>query len=48
MAYNEQGVKIENSWGSGWGASGFVTVPWSFFSTGDVDEINAMGKLVQS
>lgn len=48
VAYNEQGVKIENSWGSGWGADGFVTVPWSFFNTGDVDEVNAMGKLVQS
>jgi len=48
VAYNDQGVKIENSWGSGWGDSGFVTVPWSFFSTGDVDEVNAMGKLVQS
>ncbi|WP_037353614.1 C1 family peptidase [Amycolatopsis orientalis] len=48
VAYNDQGVKIENSWGSGWGDSGFVTVPWSFFNTGDVDEVNAMGKLVQS
>ncbi|MYW97011.1 C1 family peptidase [Amycolatopsis rubida] len=48
VAYNEQGVKIENSWGSSWGDSGFVTVPWSFFNTGDVDEVNAMGKLVQS
>ncbi|MFE0020942.1 C1 family peptidase [Amycolatopsis sp. NPDC059021] len=48
VAYNQQGVKIENSWGSGWGANGFVTVPWEFFNTGDVDEIHAMGKLVQN
>ncbi|WP_042373268.1 C1 family peptidase [Streptacidiphilus neutrinimicus] len=48
VAYNDQGVKIENSWGSSWGDGGFATVPWSFFNTGDVDEINAMGKLVQN
>ncbi|MDH6114681.1 hypothetical protein P3T36_001033 [Kitasatospora sp. MAP12-15] len=48
VAYNDQGVKIENSWGSGWGDGGFVTVPWSFFSTGDVDEIHAVGGLVQN
>ncbi|MDT8911974.1 C1 family peptidase [Amycolatopsis sp. PS_44_ISF1] len=48
VAYNSQGVKIENSWGNSWGDGGFVTVPWDFFSTGDVDEINAMGALSQS
>ena len=48
VGYNTKGVKIENSWGSGWGARGFFTVPWSFFNTGDVDEIHAMGKLVKS
>lgn len=47
VAYSSQGVKIENSWGSGWGDSGFVTVPWSFFDTGDVMEIHAMGPLAQ-
>ncbi|MBD0695814.1 C1 family peptidase [Streptomyces sp. CBMA123] len=47
VGYNAKGVKIENSWGTGWGAGGFVTVPWSFFDTGDVDEVHAMGKLVQ-
>ncbi|MEU4089748.1 C1 family peptidase [Streptomyces aureus] len=46
VAYNDRGVKIENSWGRNWGAGGFFTVPWSFFNTGDVDEIHAMGKLV--
>ncbi|GAA2741064.1 C1 family peptidase [Kitasatospora cinereorecta] len=48
VAYNAQGVKIENSWGSDWGTGGFFTVPWSFFDTGDVDEVHAMGKIVQS
>ena len=48
VGYNSKGVKIENSWGSGWGASGFFTVPWSFFNTGDVMEVHSMGKLVQS
>ena len=47
VGYNSQGVKIENSWGSGWGDGGFFTVPWSFFNTGDVDEIHAMGPLTQ-
>jgi C1A family cysteine protease len=45
VGYNDQGVKIENSWGSGWGDGGFVTVPWGFFNTGDVQEVHAMGRL---
>ena len=48
IAYNDQGVTIENSWGSGWGDNGYVNVPWSFFTTGDVDELYSVGKLVQS
>ncbi|ACU72421.1 peptidase C1A papain [Catenulispora acidiphila DSM 44928] len=47
IAYTDQGVTIENSWGSSWAADGYVTVPWSFFSTGDVDELYAVGKLTQ-
>ncbi|MEU8934330.1 C1 family peptidase [Streptomyces sp. NPDC048409] len=45
VGYDDKGVKIENSWGAGWGDGGFFTVPWSFFSTGDVDEIHAVGKI---
>ena len=48
IAYTDQGVTIENSWGSGWGDNGYVNVPWSFFTTGDVDEVYAVGKLVQN
>ncbi|MFG3229572.1 C1 family peptidase [Kitasatospora sp. NPDC048194] len=48
VAYNDQGVKLENSWGTNWGDNGYFTVPWSFFDTGDVQEVHAMGKLVQS
>ncbi|GLZ43351.1 C1 family peptidase [Actinokineospora sp. NBRC 105648] len=47
IGYEARGVKIENSWGTSWGARGFITVPWSFFDTGDVMEIHAMGKLVK-
>ncbi|MFE2374749.1 C1 family peptidase [Streptomyces sp. NPDC059398] len=45
VGYSDQGVKIENSWGGKWGDSGFFTVPWDFFNTGDVNEIHAVGKL---
>jgi C1A family cysteine protease len=47
IAYNDQGVTIENSWGTGWADGGYVNVPWSFFTTGDVDELYAVGKLAQ-
>jgi C1A family cysteine protease len=45
VGYNDQGVTIENSWGSSWGNGGFANLPWSFFDAGVVDEANAMGKL---
>ncbi|MYR42348.1 peptidase [Streptomyces sp. SID5910] len=47
VAYNDKGVKIENSWGTEWGAGGYFTVPWKFFDAGVVNEAHAMGKLVE-
>ncbi|MFI5782379.1 C1 family peptidase [Nocardia sp. NPDC051570] len=48
VAYGENGVTIENSWGANWGDSGFFTAPWSFITGGDVNEIHSMGRLVAS
>ncbi|MFG3226895.1 hypothetical protein ACGF07_19175 [Kitasatospora sp. NPDC048194] len=41
-ASNDQGLKVEDSWGTGWGGDGCFTVPWSFFDTGDVQEVHTM------
>lgn len=46
VAYDENGVTIENSWGAGWGNGGYFTAPWSFITGGDVDEVHSMGRLV--
>ncbi|WP_167476805.1 C1 family peptidase [Nocardia arthritidis] len=46
VAYGEDGVTIENSWGSKWGDNGFFTAPWSFITGDDIDEIHSMGRLV--
>jgi hypothetical protein len=48
VAYNDQGVKIENSWGGKWGDHGYFTVPWGFFNTGDIEEVHVMGRLMQN
>ncbi|WP_406003198.1 C1 family peptidase [Streptomyces sp. NBC_00829] len=46
VGYNSQGVKIENSWGTGWGHGGFATLPWRFLTNLALDA-NALGRLVQ-
>ena len=30
LGYNANGLVIENSWGTGWGANGYATLSWSF------------------
>ncbi|GAA1659499.1 C1 family peptidase [Fodinicola feengrottensis] len=47
IAYNSQGVTLENSWGTNWGNSGYVNVSWTFL-TRYVDEAYALGKITQS
>ncbi|ATL68216.1 C1 family peptidase [Nocardia terpenica] len=47
VGYDQNGVTVENSWGSNWGNSGYFTAPWSFITSADVNEVHAMGKLVQ-
>lgn len=47
IGYNSQGVRIENSWGTGWGDGGYINVSWAFLQH-QVEEANAVGKLVRS
>ncbi|MFI2189061.1 C1 family peptidase [Streptomyces sioyaensis] len=46
VGYNNQGVRVENSWGGNWGDGGYVNLSWDFLA-GQVQEANAIGKLVQ-
>lgn len=49
IGYDEAGVRIENSWGTNWGDSGFFTTPWSTIeSTSDVTAIYTMRRLARS
>ena len=47
LGYNAAGVRIENSWGTGWGAGGFATLGWDFVES-EVFEAEAAGTFVAS
>jgi len=44
LGYNSNGLVIENSWGTGWGAAGYATLSWSFVNTYVFDAV-AIGPL---
>ncbi|MCK7628231.1 C1 family peptidase [Streptomyces sp. RS10V-4] len=46
VAYNSKGVRVENSWGTGWGDRGFINLSWSYLAD-QAREANAVGKLVK-
>ncbi|WP_163567513.1 C1 family peptidase [Fodinicola feengrottensis] len=46
IGYDANGFKFENSWGTGWGANGFATAPWSFVSSADVDSVYVLHNLI--
>ncbi|MFF0627811.1 C1 family peptidase [Streptomyces sp. NPDC004296] len=46
VGYNSKGVRVENSWGSGWGDHGFVNLSWKYLASNQVVEANAVGKLI--
>ncbi|MEU1623862.1 C1 family peptidase [Streptomyces sp. NPDC020096] len=46
VGYNSKGVRVENSWGTGWGDHGFINLSWDFLAH-QVWEANAVGKLIK-
>lgn len=37
IGYDERGIKIQNSWGTGWGDGGFAILLWGYSLTREVD-----------
>lgn len=33
LGYSDQGIRIENQWGAGWGDGGYATLTWGFVNT---------------
>ncbi|MBH1936416.1 C1 family peptidase [Streptomyces sp. AV19] len=46
IGYNSKGVRVENSWGKGWGDRGFVNFSWKYLQN-QVVEADAVGKIVK-
>ncbi|QUQ72555.1 C1 family peptidase [Kutzneria sp. CA-103260] len=46
IGYDSNGVRVQNSWGTNWGDSGFINLSWNYLAN-QVEEANAVGKLVQ-
>lgn len=47
LGYNSTGVRIENSWGTTWGAGGYATLGWDFVES-EVFEAEAAGTFVST
>ncbi len=45
LGYDSTGLRIENSWTTSWGDSGFATLSWAFVNK-DVDDAVSVGPLV--
>jgi C1A family cysteine protease len=46
IGYDSNGVRVQNSWGTSWGDSGYINLSWNYLAN-QVEEANAVGKLVQ-
>ena len=47
LGYDSTGVRIENSWGTRWGDSGFATLAWGYINQYAIDAV-AVGQVVGS